>query len=83
MSEVVEPARPRPMGEAAWKEAVGLWALAFAAIAITRAIGPVSGYAKAVSGRTYAFSILANRVRSTADAKVSEDRIVMAIVDKG
>jgi serine-type D-Ala-D-Ala carboxypeptidase/endopeptidase (penicillin-binding protein 4) len=46
-------------------------------------VSALSGYAKAISGRTYAFSILANRVRSGADAKRSEDRIVMAIVDHG
>jgi membrane protease YdiL (CAAX protease family) len=37
------------MGSAAAREAIGLWAIAFAAIAITRAIGPISGYAKAVA----------------------------------
>jgi len=44
-------------------------------------VSALSGYAKAVSGRTYAFSILANRVHG--DARHSEDRIVMAIVDHG
>ena len=36
----------RPMGKAALREALVLWALAFAVIIVVRAIGPIAGYAK-------------------------------------
>jgi len=50
----------RPMGKAAFREVVVLWAIAFAAIAVTRAIPPVSQYAKAVAA--VAFMFLPGRV---------------------
>ncbi len=43
----------------------------------------LSGYAKAASGRVYAFSILCNSVRSRADARAAQDRIVKALIDRG
>lgn len=43
----------------------------------------LSGYAKATSGRVYAFSILCNSVRSSADARAAQDRIVKALIDRG
>lgn len=46
-------------------------------------VSTLSGYAKAVSGKVYAFSILCNQARSAADARQSQDRIVMALVDNG
>ena len=45
-------------------------------------VSALSGYAKAVSGKAYAFSILCNRA-GVADAKRFQDRIVMALVDNG
>ncbi len=44
-------------------------------------VSALSGYARAVSGRLYAFSILLNRVHG--DAHGAQDRIVMALVDHG
>jgi D-alanyl-D-alanine carboxypeptidase/D-alanyl-D-alanine-endopeptidase (penicillin-binding protein 4) len=44
-------------------------------------VSALSGYAKAVSGKTYAFSLLFNRVHG--DAHGAQDRIVMALVDNG
>ena len=44
-------------------------------------VSALSGYAKAVSGKTYAFSLLFNRVGG--DAHSAQDRIVMALVDNG
>jgi serine-type D-Ala-D-Ala carboxypeptidase/endopeptidase (penicillin-binding protein 4) len=46
-------------------------------------VSALSGYAKAVSGRSYAFSILLNRVGSGWDAHRAQDRIVMALIDNG
>lgn len=45
----------RPLGRLALKEALTLWALAFGAIALTRAIGPISGYAKAVAAVAFLY----------------------------
>jgi D-alanyl-D-alanine carboxypeptidase/D-alanyl-D-alanine-endopeptidase (penicillin-binding protein 4) len=44
-------------------------------------VSALSGYARAVSGRLYAFSILLNRTHG--DAHHAQDRIVMALVDHG
>jgi len=44
-------------------------------------VSALSGYAKAVSGKSYAFSILCNR--TTGDARLAQDRIVMALIDNG
>jgi D-alanyl-D-alanine carboxypeptidase/D-alanyl-D-alanine-endopeptidase (penicillin-binding protein 4) len=44
-------------------------------------VSALSGYAKAVSGKSYAFSLLFNRVNG--DAHAAQDRIVMALIDHG
>jgi D-alanyl-D-alanine carboxypeptidase/D-alanyl-D-alanine-endopeptidase (penicillin-binding protein 4) len=44
-------------------------------------VSALSGYAKAVSGKSYAFSLLFNRVNG--DAHSAQDRIVMALIDHG
>ena len=46
-------------------------------------VSALSGYAKATSGRVYAFSILCNQVRSNAGAHAAQDRIVRALIDHG
>ena len=46
-------------------------------------VSTLSGYAKGSSGRVYAFSILCNQVRSGADARAAQDRILRALVDRG
>ncbi len=46
-------------------------------------VSSLSGYARAVSGRVYAFSILLNQTRSNEEAHREQDRIVKAIVDRG
>ncbi|HEV2856552.1 MAG TPA: D-alanyl-D-alanine carboxypeptidase/D-alanyl-D-alanine-endopeptidase [Thermoanaerobaculia bacterium] len=44
-------------------------------------VSALSGYAKALSGKSYAFSILINKSRG--DAHGAQDRIVMALIDNG
>jgi serine-type D-Ala-D-Ala carboxypeptidase/endopeptidase (penicillin-binding protein 4) len=46
-------------------------------------VSALSGYAKALSGQTYAFSIVANRTPGAWAAKQAEDRIVKALIDHG
>ena len=46
-------------------------------------VSTLSGYAKAVSGKVYAFSLLFNQVRSNAGAHAAQDRIVAALIDRG
>lgn len=46
-------------------------------------VSALSGYAKARSGKIYAFSILCNRSRSTSQAMAAQDRIVKAVIDHG
>jgi len=46
-------------------------------------VSALSGYARAVSGRIYAFSILLNQARNIDQAHREQDRIVMAIIDRG
>ncbi|MEZ5333553.1 MAG: D-alanyl-D-alanine carboxypeptidase/D-alanyl-D-alanine-endopeptidase [Thermoanaerobaculia bacterium] len=48
-----------------------------------RAVSTLSGYAKARSGRLYAFSILCNDTRSNFDAMRAQDAIVEALIDRG
>jgi serine-type D-Ala-D-Ala carboxypeptidase/endopeptidase (penicillin-binding protein 4) len=53
----------------------------FAKTGTLNGVSALSGYAKAVSGKVYAFSILINR--SKGDPKAAQDRIVMALIDNG
>lgn len=46
-------------------------------------VSTLSGYAKARTGKVYAFSILMNGIRGLAKAKAAQDRIVAAIIDHG
>jgi D-alanyl-D-alanine carboxypeptidase/D-alanyl-D-alanine-endopeptidase (penicillin-binding protein 4) len=55
----------------------------FAKTGTIEGVSALSGYARAVSGKTYAFSVLLNRTRSTGEARQAQDRIVMALVDHG
>jgi D-alanyl-D-alanine carboxypeptidase/D-alanyl-D-alanine-endopeptidase (penicillin-binding protein 4) len=55
----------------------------FAKTGTIRGVSTLSGYAKAASGRVYAFSILCNQVRSTSAAMAAQDRIVRALIDRG
>ncbi len=48
-----------------------------------RAVSSLSGYARALSGKIYAFSILCNRASSAWEARRAQDRIVAALVDHG
>jgi len=48
-----------------------------------RGVSTLSGYAKAASGRVYAFSILCNNNTSRWEAKRAQDRIVAALIDNG
>jgi len=72
-------------------EAMGGWKRRFAAApyrgnvwaktGTLEGVSALSGYARAVSGRLYAFSVLLNRIHG--DAHHAQDRIVMALVDHG
>jgi len=55
----------------------------FAKTGTLNGVSALSGYAKASSGKVYAFSILFNQVRSNASAHDAQDRIVRALVDRG
>jgi D-alanyl-D-alanine carboxypeptidase/D-alanyl-D-alanine-endopeptidase (penicillin-binding protein 4) len=55
----------------------------FAKTGTISGVSTLSGYAKARSGKLYAFSILCNDVRSTGEARRLQDRLVRAIVDHG
>lgn len=55
----------------------------FAKTGTINGVSALSGYARAVSGRTYAFSIVHNQTRSVAESRAAQDRIVMALVDRG
>jgi D-alanyl-D-alanine carboxypeptidase/D-alanyl-D-alanine-endopeptidase (penicillin-binding protein 4) len=53
----------------------------FAKTGTLNGVSALSGYAKAVSGKSYAFSIVIERSR--LDAHGAQDRIVMALIDNG
>jgi D-alanyl-D-alanine carboxypeptidase/D-alanyl-D-alanine-endopeptidase (penicillin-binding protein 4) len=55
----------------------------FAKTGTIEGVSALSGYAKALSGKVYAFSILINRTRSVWQARQAQDHIVMALVDRG
>ena len=55
----------------------------FAKTGTLNGVSTLSGYAKAKSGRLYAFSILCNQTHSTWEAKRVQDRIVRALIDQG
>ena len=55
----------------------------FAKTGTINGVSTLSGYAKAVSGKVYAFSLLFNQVRSNAGAHAAQDRIVAALIDRG
>ncbi|HYX22982.1 MAG TPA: D-alanyl-D-alanine carboxypeptidase/D-alanyl-D-alanine-endopeptidase [Thermoanaerobaculia bacterium] len=53
----------------------------FAKTGTLAGVSALSGYARAVSGKIYAFSILLNGTRG--DSHTDQDRIVMALIDHG
>jgi serine-type D-Ala-D-Ala carboxypeptidase/endopeptidase (penicillin-binding protein 4) len=53
----------------------------FAKTGTLSGVSALSGYARAVSGKIYAFSILLNGTRG--DPHADQDRIVMALIDRG
>jgi D-alanyl-D-alanine carboxypeptidase/D-alanyl-D-alanine-endopeptidase (penicillin-binding protein 4) len=55
----------------------------FAKTGTIEGVSALSGYARAASGKVYAFSVLLNRTRDTGEARQAEDRIVMALIDHG
>jgi D-alanyl-D-alanine carboxypeptidase/D-alanyl-D-alanine-endopeptidase (penicillin-binding protein 4) len=55
----------------------------FAKTGTIEGVSALSGYARAASGKVYAFSILINRARAVWQARQVQDRIVMALIDHG
>ena len=55
----------------------------FAKTGSLNGVSTLTGYAKARSGKVYAFSILFNQTRWNWKAKRSQDEILRALVDKG
>ena len=55
----------------------------FAKTGSLNGVSTLSGYAKALSGKLYAFSILCNGTRGNWGAKKAQDDIVKALVDHG
>ena len=72
--------------ESSWKQRLAEPPYAgnvFAKTGTILGVSTLSGYAKARSGKLYAFSILCNDVRATWEARRLQDRIVRAIIDNG
>ncbi|HVT58260.1 MAG TPA: D-alanyl-D-alanine carboxypeptidase/D-alanyl-D-alanine-endopeptidase [Thermoanaerobaculia bacterium] len=55
----------------------------FAKTGTIEGVSALSGYARAVSGKVYTFSILLNKTRSVWEARQAQDHIVMAVIDNG
>lgn len=55
----------------------------FAKTGTLSGVSALSGYAKAVSGRVYAFAILCNDTRAVWRARQMQDRILEALIDEG
>jgi len=55
----------------------------FAKTGTLAGVSTLSGYAKAASGRVYAFSILLNQVRGNSSAHAVQDDIVRTLIDRG
>jgi D-alanyl-D-alanine carboxypeptidase/D-alanyl-D-alanine-endopeptidase (penicillin-binding protein 4) len=55
----------------------------FAKTGSLNGVSTLSGYAKGVSGKIYAFAILCNKTRSNWRAMKAQDRILRVLVDKG
>ena len=55
----------------------------FAKTGTLTGVSTLSGYARASSGKVYAFSILMNQIRGNWAAHAAQDKLVRALVDRG
>lgn len=55
----------------------------FAKTGTLNGVSALSGYARSVTGRTYAFSIVQNQSHDNGGSRAAQDRIVMALIDRG